>query len=114
MVQIPENIREDFMKLQQLQQQLQILMFQKQSVQVQISEIKNALKEVGKTQEREVYEIVGTVMVKKDKDELKKALDEKIEVLDLRASSIDKQIKKLDEEAKKIQEKVTKQLKHGG
>jgi len=113
MAQIPENIREDFLKLQQLQQQLQVLMFQRQSVQVQTSEIKNALKEIGKTVEKEVYEIVGTVMIKKDKEELKKSLDEKIEVLELRSSTIEKQIKKLDEEARRIQEKVTKQLKPG-
>lgn len=113
MPEIPESVKKDIMKLQQMQQQSQLLMFQKQSVQLQTSEIDNAIKELEKTSENEVYEIVGTIMLKKDRKELTTALKEKKEVLDLRLTTIDKQLEKIDSEAKKLQEKVSKDIKSG-
>jgi len=113
MPQIPESIKKDVMMLQQMQQQSQMFMFQKQSVQLQTSEIDNAIKELEKTQENEVYEIVGTIMLKKDRKELEKALKEKKEVLDLRLTTIDKQLEKIESEARKLQEKVSKEIKSG-
>ena len=114
MVKIPEKVREDLVKMQQIQQQVQILMFQKQNVQIQLSEVENAMKEIKQTKEGEVYEIVGTVMLKKKKDELRSRLEDKKEILNLRISTIDKQLEKLNAEVKKIQEKISKHIKSGG
>lgn len=94
---------EGLKEMQNLQQQLQMMLMQKQNISMQISEIKSALDEVKKTNNTELYEIVGTVMLERKKDELEKTLSEKQEILDLRINTLEKQIKKLTERSKEIQ-----------
>lgn len=79
---------------------------QKQNISVQMSEIKNALEEVTKAENTELFEIVGTVMLKKTKDELKLSLEEKKDILDLRLTTLEKQIKRFTEDSKDIQKKI--------
>ena len=106
MAEIPPEVSDMVKRFQQLQQQLQVLMFQKQNLQVQEAEIENALKEVEGTKEKELYEIIGTVMVKRTKAELKKSLKDKKDILELRLSTLDKQINSLTEQAKKVQDSI--------
>jgi prefoldin beta subunit len=101
-----KDINEMIKKLQQIQQQLQVLMFQKQNVQVQQAEVENALKEVESGESTDLYEIIGTVMIKRDRDGLLKSLKEKNEILELRLSTLDKQINNLSGSAKKLQDEV--------
>lgn len=100
------EMQEYLKEMQNIQQNLQVLLMQKQNISVQMSEIKNALEEVMKTENTELYEIVGTVMLKKTKDELKASLEEKKDILDLRLSTLEKQIKKFTEDSKDIQKKI--------
>jgi len=97
--------------MQQIQQKLQNFMLQKQHVQVQKIEVENALKEIKNVKKDDgVFEIVGTIMFKKSKDELNASLDEKNELFTLRLSSLDKQINTLTDEAKEIQAKITAEI----
>jgi prefoldin beta subunit len=105
-IEIPESAREDVLKIQQFQQQLQVLLMQKQELQVQTAEIENAAKELDKTDTTEVYEIIGNIMVKKNKEELKKSLQEKKEIIDLRIKTLNKQIDVLTKKTQEIQEKI--------
>lgn len=105
-LEIPPEAREDILKLQQLQQQLQVLMVQKQDIQVQLIEIESAAKELEKEGGGEAYEIVGSVMIKKSKPELLASLKEKKELLELRLSKLDKQIELLSKKSKEIQNKL--------
>ena len=101
-----KDINEMVKKLQQIQQQLQVLMYQKQNVQVQQAEIENALKEVESGESTELYEIIGTVMIKREREGLLKSLKEKNEILELRLSTLEKQIDNLSKSAKSIQDEV--------
>lgn len=101
-----KDINEMIKKLQQIQQQLQVLMYQKQNVQVQQAEIENALKEVESGESTDLYEIIGTVMIKRDREGLLKSLKEKNEILELRLSTLEKQIDNLSKTAKDIQDEV--------
>lgn len=101
-----KDINEMVKKLQQIQQQLQVLMFQKQNVQVQQAEVENALKEVESKESTDLYEIIGTVMIKRERDEMLKSLKEKNEILELRLSTLDKQINSLSDSAQKLQDEV--------
>jgi len=111
-VEVPEEVREDLIKLQQFQQQHQSLLLQKQNLELQLSEVESALKEVEKSAEDEMFEIVGDVMIKKDRLTILSSLKEKKELLELRIKSIDKQIgsvtSKLNELQSKILEKIEK------
>ena len=62
---------------------------QKQQFQSQILEADSALKEIDKS--KESYKIVGNIMVKSDKDELKKDLEEQKKVAQLRIDALEKQ-----------------------
>ena len=109
-VKVPEESRADVLKLQQTQQQLQMLMIQKQNVQAKYLELENAIKELDKVTKEDVYEIVGNVMIKRDKDGLKNMLVDKKETISLRQNTIDKQIDKLTDMANKLQTKIMKSM----
>ncbi len=100
------EMQEYLKEMQGIQQNLQVLLMQKQNISVQMSEIKNALEEVTKAENTELFEIVGTVMLKKTKDELKLSLEEKKDILDLRLTTLEKQIKRFTEDSKDIQKKI--------
>jgi len=106
-----EKARENIMQFQQLQQQLQLLLMQKQNIQLQVAELENAINEVSNTAEEKVYEIVGNVMVKKSKESLLKSLKEKKDMMDLRSSTIEKQTQKISEHATELQKELSKQIK---
>lgn len=99
-------------KIQQLQlveQNLQNIMMQKQSFQMQLIENENALNELEKTK-KETYKIVGTIMISADKEDLKKELSEQKEVLDLRIKNLEKQERNFKEKAEDIQKEVMKEI----
>ena len=93
-----------------LEQNLQNIQMQKQTFQMQLMENENALRELDKTK-KEVYKIIGTIMVNSDKDELKKELNEQKEILDLRLKNLDKQEDKFKEQAEEVQKEVMKEIK---
>lgn len=110
-MEISKENQEEIIKFQQIQQQLQILMMQKQQLQLQNAEVDGAIKEIENTKEKEVFEIVGNVMIKKPKKEIMDSLKEKKELIDLRTSTIDKQLDKLNEKAIEIQKKLSSHFK---
>lgn len=100
------------MRFQQIQQQLHMLLLQKQNIQTQIAEIENALKELKKSKKGEkAYEVIGNIMVKKEKEELIKSLESKKEILNLRISTIEKQVEKLQKTATELQRELSKNIK---
>ena len=105
---IPEDVRDKIGRLQQMQQQGQILSMQKQNFTIQLTEIENALRESQDSEEGELYKIVGTVMLKKTKKELVDSLNEKKEIINLRLKSINKQLQDIEKKAKDIQESLAK------
>src|SRR3989339_1198034 len=101
-----EKIRE----LQLLEQNLQQAMMQRQNFQGRLMEIDNALEELEKNP-KEIYRIVGPIMVKTNKIDVEKDLNSKKEVVSLRINNVEKNENKLKEKAKNLQEEVMKGLK---
>jgi prefoldin beta subunit len=106
----------DSQKQQQVMQELQVLehnmsnlLMQKQAFQLELSETKNAIEELKKTQDS-VYKVVGSLMVKADKEKTLKELEEKQKLLSLRNESIDKQEKLFEKRAKELQEELRAQI----
>lgn len=110
-LEIPEELREDVAKLQQLQQQHQALLLQKQSLELELNEIEAAIKELEKSIDSEIYEIVSNVMIKKDRDSVLSSLKERKEIINLRVSSIDKQITSIASKLNEIQSKIVEKMK---
>lgn len=100
-------------KIQELQiyeQNLQSLIMQKQAFQMELTETENALSEISKTED-DVFKIVGQIMIKSNKQEIKKDLEKKQEIISLRLKSIEKQENEFTKELEKIREEVMKKIK---
>jgi prefoldin beta subunit len=104
----PET-QEKIKQLQTYEQQLQQLAAQKQQIESSIFEYENAITESEKAPT--AYKIVGTIMVEKNKEDLKKDLSEKKELAEVRLGSIEKQEKQIREKAQALQEELLKEMK---
>ncbi|MAG50443.1 prefoldin subunit beta [archaeon] len=106
---INKETQEKIDRLQLIEQNLQSILIQKQTFQGQLLEIENALKEL--TNKKDVYKIIGAIMVASKKEDLEKELNQKKEILDLRLKNIEKQEEKIKEGATELQSEVMKNLK---
>lgn len=110
-MEIDKETERQIQELQLLENSMQSLMMQKQSFQMEFSEIENALGELEKTKE-DVFKIVGSVMIKAKKDELVKELKEKKELLQVRIKSLDSQEEKISSAAENLRAKVLAKIQN--
>jgi len=106
-------MREMTMHYQQLQQQIDAVMMQKETVKMQILEIENALSEL-KGYTGDVYKSSGVLMLKTTPDGATKALVEKKDVLDLRIKTLQKRESSVREELSVIQIQLNTHMKENG
>lgn len=92
-------------ELQMQNQQLQTIMIQKQALMIQDKEMENALEEVEKCTDEDIYKSVGPILVKISKEAIKKELEEGREENDLKIKSLEKQEAKVKQKIKTMQEK---------
>ena len=92
-----ENIQE----LQLLEQNMQNILFQKQAFQMEVVENESALNEIEKAGD-DVFKIIGQLMIKSDKEKIKKELDEKQQLLNLRLKSLEKQESEFKEQLESL------------
>lgn len=98
-----------FQQLQMMEQNMQVLMSQKQQFTMQQAEIDAAANELGKNPDH-AFKIIGNIMVSTNKDTLLADMKSKKEVLTLRIQSLDKQESKLKEKAKELQDLILSEL----
>ena len=111
-VEIPAQLQEQLARLQQLQQTLQIIVTQKQQVELELSDADRALEELEKVSEdTPVFKSVGSILVKKDKTTVIKDLNERKDLLKLRSTSLSKQEEKSREKLKGLQQQIQSQLR---
>ncbi len=99
-----KEFEEKIQHMQLIEQNLQTFLIQKQSFQMQLAETESALKELETA--GDAYRIIGNIMVKAKKEELKKELSSKKEMLDLRIKTLERQEARLKEQAETIQKEV--------
>jgi prefoldin beta subunit len=104
-----QETKDKIEELQNLEQNINSLIGQKQQIQAQQAEIENALSQLEGTEK--VYRIVGNIMVASDRVKVKKELDEKKEFIDLRIKTMDKQEEKLRAKAQELQKAVMDKIK---
>ncbi len=103
-----KETQEKINQIQMIQQNMQSLSVQRQQFQIQETEIESALSELEKTDSS--YKIIGNIMVKTDKGQLKKDLQEKHEMLKIRIGTLEKQEDKMREKAESLQQEVLKEI----
>ena len=111
--QIPPMVQEQLSKLQQTQQNLQMIMAQKQQLELEQLETEKALAELNKANDDDaVFKHAGTILIKSNKKDLIEELGEKKELAKTKASLLAKQEERLKtglkEQETKIQEMIKK------
>ena len=111
---IPPKVQNQINMLQQLQQQLQTVINQKNQYELAAQESRRAIEELNEvTPEACVYMTVGTIVVQKPRDIVLEKLQEKTETFEVRIKSIERQEKALQEKFEKLQAQV-RQVLDGG
>ena len=108
---IAENPNTLVAQFQIMQQQLQNLLIQKESLRLNIMEIERAAEELEKSKDRTAYKITGSIMVSKPVEELKEDLKETKELLKVHVESLEKTEKRLTDKLKGLQDKLKEILK---
>lgn len=103
---LPPEISKKIQELQILEQGIQNFIAQKQLLQVELNESNNAIFELEKTGDSEIFRIVGNIMIKSKKKDIVKDLEEKKKTIELRVSSIEKQEKILEEKSNSLKEEI--------
>jgi len=95
------------MQAQAYQQQLQIVVTQKEALNLQLIEIGKAMEELSKPSKEDVYKIVGPVLIKVKRPEAKQDIESKKELIELRMKTLEKGGKKLKEKLEELREKLS-------
>lgn len=111
---IPPWLREQLARLQQLQQNLQAIMMQKQQLEAESVEIEKATEELKKSEQDEtVYKSVGPLLIKTKKDDTLKELDEKKDLANTRLVVLGKQETRVKENLKEVENKINEMIRMG-
>jgi len=104
---IPPNVQQQLLRLQQLQQTLSALLAEKQRLEAELAEINNALEELEKVDESAVvYKAVGPILVKANKDKLTVELKDKKELTETRLKILEKQDAKMRTQIESVQKDI--------
>jgi len=109
---LPPWLREQVSRLQQLQQNLQAIMMQKQQLEVETVETDRALEELKKAgPDDAVYKNAGSVLIKTKKEEIIKELEEKKELSNTRVMVLGKQEARVKDNLKEVENKINEMVR---
>ncbi|MEM3364326.1 MAG: prefoldin subunit [Candidatus Micrarchaeia archaeon] len=91
-------------ELQELQSKIQATMIEKQQLMIQQSDIDRALQSLKEVQGK-TYEMIGTILVERSKEDIEKGLLDRKQLIDLRLESLDKNERMFRSRMKAIAEK---------
>ena len=108
---LPEKVKEQVMRLQQLQNTLQALVLQRQSAELELRNVERAIEELEKTSDDAVvYKSAGPLLVRRDKESLVKELSERKEILNARLKVLERQEERTRERIRELQSSVQKEI----
>lgn len=111
---VPPWIKEQLERYEQLQQNLQAFLIQKQQIELEVVEIDKALSELEKAvDDSKVYKSAGTIMVSSSKKDAIKDLTESKELANSKLTLLDKQENRIKENLKEVQKKLDDSMKRG-
>jgi len=109
---LPPWLKEQLSRLQQLQQNLQAIMMQKQQVEIEIVETDRALEELKKIGTQDpVYKSAGPILIKSQKEDLIRELGEKKELSNTRVMVLAKQETRVKDNLKEVENKINQMIR---
>jgi prefoldin beta subunit len=118
MAKISPQLQDQIMKLQQVQQQVELLVSQRMQLERELKEIERALSELDQIDPANavVYKTIGAILVKADKDKVKEELKDRKDTLEMRIKTITRQEERAKsdyEEKRKVIQSALQQPKMG-
>jgi len=111
---MPPWLQEQLMKMQQSQQNLQVIIQQKQQIEMEKIETEKSLEELKKASDDDtIYKHAGSILIKSTKKELIEELEERKELSKTRSTVLEKQESRLKESLKEQEIKITEMMKSG-
>jgi len=108
---LPPSVQQQILRLQQLQQTLNVLVAEKQRVETELAEINNALEELNKVDDSTtVYKAVGAVLIQTTKSKLVSELNERKELADTRLKVLERQEARTRSQLEELQREVQRAL----
>jgi len=112
---IPPSVRQQLARFQQLQQTLNVILVEKQRLEAELVEVKDALEELQKSSdEAVVYKAVGPVLVQSDRQKLIEELSERRELAETRLKLLEKQEQRAREQLETLQKELRQVLSGQG
>ena len=109
--QLPQPVQERLLRLQQLQQTLQSILGQKQQVELEATEIDQALNELQKmADDAVIYKAAGTLLMRSERPKVITELTERKDLLNTRSTILTKQEERLRAQLKDVQTKLQQDL----
>ncbi|NJD77150.1 MAG: prefoldin subunit beta [Candidatus Methanoperedens sp.] len=104
---LPPQIKNQLAQLQQIQQQAQAIIAQKNQVEITLKETELALEELEKLDtDAVVYRAIGDLLIKTERDKTKEVLKEKKDTLDLRLQTLARQEERAQTRFQQLQEQL--------
>jgi prefoldin beta subunit len=112
MEKLSPQLRHQLAQFQQIQQQAQVLMTQRQQLEILLRETERALDQLQKLPEDAVvYKSLGSILVKSEKKKLTEDLTEQKETLDLRIKTLTRQEERTIQRMREMRDKINQSLK---
>jgi prefoldin beta subunit len=109
---LPPHVQERLLRLQQRQQTLQTILRQKQQLELELTEIEQALNELETlTDSAIIYKSIGSLLVKTERPKMIKELNERKELLNMRTKVLSKQEDRMQNQIKELQAKLQSDLR---
>ncbi len=109
---LDEETQKKIQEMQIIEQNFHQLLMQKQTFTFEANETKLALEELEKST-GDVFKIVGNqIVIRTEKEELKKELSHKKELIELRMKNIEKQEQEFSKKLESLREEVIKKISH--
>ena len=106
---IPPWIREQILRLQQIQQNLQAIMMKKQQIEQEIAETDRILEEIKKIDgDNKVYKRYDNLLIKSKREDILKEFKEKKVTLNTRMFVVEKQESRVNDNLKEVENKIIK------
>lgn len=109
---LPPQVQQRLLRLQQLQQTLQTVLAQKQQLELELTEVEQALSELEKlTDSAVIYKSIGSLLVKAERANVTTELTERKELVKTRIDVLGRQEERLRSQVKELQTKLQQDLR---
>lgn len=109
---LPPWLKEQLARYEQIQQNLQAVLIQKQQVEMELAETERALEELNKASDSDqIYKYAGNLLIKVSREAIIKELNDKKELATTRSMVLSKQESRFRENLREIQQRIDEAMK---